>query len=196
MLRDGAIVVTSHAIKSIEELLKNLFSRLLAINEVLILGHVVNRVNILNGDRAVAAPVNQLEGLVDHVFSALGQRVSQSSDELLIGDIAIAVDIVVFHEGLDLDDLREDAISGEGLRELSLVQLFVPVVVHASENHAQRANADTTSLLDLHFKLVVDAADFDVKADAVELRHLLRELQKINYKKIPLLTFKYKSYIS
>ena len=172
MPRDGAIVVTSHAIKSIEKLLKNLFSRLPAINEVLILGHVVNRVNILNCDGTVSASVDQLEGLVDHIFSALSERVSQTPDEFLISDIAIAINIVVFHERLDLDHFGEDAVSGERLRELRLVQLFVPIVVHASENHAQRANSDTASLLDLHFKLVVNAADFNVKADTVQLGHL------------------------
>ena len=173
MLRDLTIVVASHAIKAIEELLQNFFPCLSSINEVLVLRNVVNCVDILNADSTVPASVDEREGLVDHVLSALGEGVSQSADELLVGDVAIAVDIVVFHERLNLDNLGEETVGGERLRELGLVQLFVTVVIHAAEKDTKRANTDTTSLLDLHLELVVDAANFNVKADAVQLRHYL-----------------------
>lgn len=181
MLRDLTIVVASHAIEAIEELLQNFLPRLSSINEVLVLRNVVNCVDILNADSTVSASVDEREGLVDHVLSALGKGVSQPADELLVGDVAIAVDIVVFHERLNLDNLGEETVGGERLRELGLVQLSVTVVIHAAENNTKRANTDATSLLDLHLELVVDATNFDVKADAVQLRHCLCfvwELQK------------------
>ena len=121
MLRDLTIVVASHAIEAIEELLQNFLPRLSSINEVLVLRNVVNCVDILNADSTVSASVDKREGLVDHVLSALGEGVSQSADELLVGDVAIAVDIVVFHERLDLDNLGEETVGGERLRELGLV---------------------------------------------------------------------------
>ena len=153
--------------------MQNFFPGLSSINEVLVLRNVVNCVDILDADSAVPASVDEGECLVDHVLSALGEWVSQPADELLVRDVAIAVDIVVLHERLDLDNLGEETVGGERLRELSLVQLLVAVVIHAAEKDTKRADTDATSLLDLHLELVVDAANFDVKADAVQLRHYL-----------------------
>ena len=142
--------------------MQNFFPGLSSINEVLVLRNIVNCVDILDADSAVPASVDEGEGLVDHVLSALGERVPQPADELLVRDVAIAVDIVVLHERLDLDNLGEETVGGERLRELGLVQLFVTVVIHAAEKDTKRANTDATSLLDLHLELVVDAANFDV----------------------------------
>ena len=161
--------------------MQNFFPGLSSINEVLVLRNIINCVDILDADSTVPASVDEGEGLVDHVLSALGEGVSQPADELLVRDVAIAVDIVVLHERLDLDNLGEETVGGERLRELGLVQLLVAVVIHAAEKDTKRANTDATSLLDLHLELVVDAANFDVKADAVQLRHYLCfvwELQK------------------
>ena len=166
---DGAIVVASHAIEAIEELLQNLLSRLLAIDEVLVLRNVVNGVNIINADGAVVGSVDEVEGLLDHVLSALTEWVSQTTDELLISDVTILVDIVVAHQGLNLDDLGEEAVGGERLCELTLIQLLVAIVIHSSEEDTKGADANTTSLLDLHLELVVDATNLDVKTDAVKL---------------------------
>ena len=142
--------------------MQNFFPGLSSINEVLVLRNIVNCVDILDADSAVPASVDEGEGLVDHVLSALGERVPQPADELLVRDVAIAVDIVVLHERLDLDNLGEETVGGERLRELGLVQLLVAVVIHAAEKDTKRANTDATSLLDLHLELVVDAANFDV----------------------------------
>ena len=169
MSGDGAIVVASHAIEAIEELLQNLLSRLLAIDEVLVLRNVVNGVNIINADGAVVGSVDEVEGLLDHVLSALSEWVSQTTDELLISDVTILVDIVEAHQGLNLDDLGEEAVGGERLCELTLIQLLVAIVIHASEDDTKGADANTTSLLDLHLELVVDATNLDVKTDAVKL---------------------------
>lgn len=169
MSGDGAIVVASHAIEAIEELLQNLLSRLLAIDEVLVLRNVVNGVNIINADGAVVGSVDEVEGLLDHVLSALSEWVSQTTDELLISDVTILVDIVVAHQGLNLDDLGEEAVGGECLCELTHIQLLVAIVIHSSEDDTKGADANTTSLLDLHLELVVDATNLDVKTDAVKL---------------------------
>ena len=161
--------------------MQNLVASLLAVDEVLVLGNVVDRVNILNAYRAVIAAINHVESLGDHVLLALSQRVSQAADELFVGNVAIAIDIVVAHERLNLDDLGEEVVGSKGLRELSLVELTVAIVVHATENDAEGTNADSTTLLDLHLELIVDAADFDVEANAVKLRHsvFVWELQKL-----------------
>lgn len=136
MLCDDSVIVASHAIKTIEELFQNFSSGFLAVDEVLVFRHVVNLVNIIDADGPVAAFVHHLEYLVDHVLSALGEWVSEAADELFVGDVAITIDIVVAHEGLDLDDFGEDVVGGERLGELSLVQLAVAVVVHAAEDDA------------------------------------------------------------
>ena len=169
MSGDGAIVVASHAIEAIEELLQNLLSRLLAIDEVLVLRNVVNGVNIINADGAVVGSVDEVEGLLDHVLSALSEWVSQTTDELLISDVTILVDIVEAHQGLNLDDLGEETVGGERLGEFTLIQLLVAIVVHSAEDDTKGADANTTSLLDLHLELVVDATNLDVKTDAVKL---------------------------
>jgi hypothetical protein len=179
LLRDCAVVVTSHAIEAIQEILQNLLPRLLSIDEVLVLGHVVYGVDIVNADSAIVASVDKIESLVDHVHTALVQGVPKTTDKLLVGDVAIAIHIVEAHECLNLDDLGEQAIGSERLRELSLVKLTVAIVVHTAEDDAKRANTDSTSLLDLHLELIVNAADFDVKTNAVKLRHSLWELQKL-----------------
>ena len=153
--------------------MQNFFPGLSSINEVLVLRNIINCVDILDADSTVPASVDEGEGLVDHVLSALGEGVSQPADELLVRDVAIAVDIVVLHERLDLDNLGEETVGCKSLRELGLVQLLVAVVIHAAENDTKRADTNATSLLDLHLELVVDAANFDVKADAVQLRHYL-----------------------
>ena len=166
---DSSIVVASHSVESIQELLQNLFSRLLAVDEVLVLRHVVNSVNIIDADGAIVGPVNEIEGLLNHVLSALSKWVSETTDELLVSDVTILVDIVEAHEGLNLDDLGEETVVGKRLGEFTLIQLLVAIVVHSAEDDTKGADANTSSLLDLHLELVVDAADFDVKANAVKL---------------------------
>ena len=96
----------------------------------------------------------------------------ESSNEFLVGDVAIAIHIVEPHKGLNIDHFGEEAICGKCLGELTLVQLFVAVIVHATEKDAKRSDTNTTTLLDLHLELVVDTAHFNVKANTVELRHL------------------------
>lgn len=135
--------------------------------------NVVNCIDVSDGDSARVVAINQSKGLVDHSLSALGERVTKTTNELLISDVAIAINIVVLHEGLDFDDLREKTILGKSFGKFTLVELLVTVVVHAAEEDAKRADADTTTLLDLHLELIVDAANFNVKANAVQLRHLL-----------------------
>ena len=170
--RDSAIVVATHAVEAIEELSKDLLSRLLSINEVLVLRHIVDCIDVSDRDRTTVVPVDELEGLVDHGLAALREGVSQSANELLISDVAITVHIVVLHKGLDLDNLREETVGGERLGELRLIQLPVPIVVHASEDDAKGADADATALLDLHLELVVDPANLNVESHSVQLRHL------------------------
>lgn len=171
--RDSAIVVATHAIEAIKELSKDLLSCLLSINEVLVLGHVVDCIDVGDSDCAAVVPVDELEGLVNHCLASLSERVSQSANELLICDVAIPVHIVVLHKGLDLNNLREETVSGERLGELSLIQLPVPVVVHAAEDDSEGADADATTLLDLHLELVVNPTNLNVKSHSVQLRHLV-----------------------
>ena len=169
MFSDGSVIVSSHAIKLVKESRKNFFSSLGAVDELGALRHVVNCVDVFNTDSSVVAAINQSKGLLDHVLSTLSKRISESTDELLVSDIAITIDIVILHESLNLDDLGENAEGRKSLSELLLVELLVSVVVHLTEDNTDGAEANATLLLDLHLELVVDAANFDVEADAVKL---------------------------
>jgi hypothetical protein len=166
---DGTIVVATHTVELIEELLEDFGSGLGAINEVLVLGHIVDCVNVLDGDVTVVVAVDELEGHGNHLLSTLSEGVSKSTDELLVGDVAIAIDVVELHEGLDLDNFREKAVCSQSLSELFTIQLLVAVVVHPAEEDTKRADADATALLNLHLELVVDAAYLDVEANSVQL---------------------------
>ena len=172
LLSDLSIVVSAHTIKAVKELTEDLLSGLPSINEVLVVGHVINCVDVLDRDSAIVAAIDKVKGLVDHGLTASSEWVSQATDELLVGDVAISINIVVFHKGLNLDHFGEEAVPGKSLSELALVQLLVAVIVHATEENTERADTDTTTLLDLHLELVVDTAHFNVKANTVELRHL------------------------
>ena len=118
MFGDGTIIVSSHAVEAVKELLEDLLSGLSSIDEVLVLRYIIDCVNIFNGDCAIAAAINQSKCLVDHVLAALGKWVTEASNELLVGNVAITVDIVKFHERLNLDNLREEAESIESFSEL------------------------------------------------------------------------------
>jgi len=164
---DSTIVVAAHAVKSIEELREDLISCLFSFNEVLVLGNVIDCVNVWDLKSTAAVAVNRRESLVNHVFSALRKGVSKSSDELLVANVAITINIVILHEPLDFHNFREEAESWKSLSELFLVQLPVSVVVHLAENDSKRANTDSSTLLDLHFELIVDSGHFDIKANPV-----------------------------
>mmetsp|Transcript_20665 Transcript_20665/g.27882 ORF Transcript_20665/g.27882 Transcript_20665/m.27882 type:complete len:217 (-) Transcript_20665:25-675(-) len=168
---DRAVVVAAHAVEPVQEFLQDLIAGLLSVDEVLVLRNVVDCVDISDGDSVGAVTIDEGEGLVNHGLSALGERVSEAADELLVSDVAVAIHIVVLHQSLNLNHLREKPVGGESLSELAQVELLVAVVVHAAEDDAEGADTDATSLLDLHLELVVDATDLDVEAHAVQLRH-------------------------
>ena len=136
-----------------------------------VLGNVINCVNVCDRNCAVAVAVNRREGLLNHVFSALREGVSKSSDKLFVAYVSITIDIVVLHKRLDLHNFWEEAECGQSFSKLFLVQLSVSVVVHVSENDSKRANTDASTLLDLHLELIVDAGYFDIEANSVQLRH-------------------------
>ena len=104
---DRAVIVSTHAVKTVKELFKNFLTRLGAINEVLVLGDVVKNIDISNGDLVGVVTVDQCESLVDHILPALAKGITKATNELLVRDVAITIDIVELHQCLDLDDLRE-----------------------------------------------------------------------------------------
>ena len=76
LLGDGAIVVAAHAIKSVQELFQDLLAGLSSVDEVLVLRHVVNGINVSNGDGTGVVAVDESEGLVNHSLTALGKTVA------------------------------------------------------------------------------------------------------------------------
>ncbi len=132
-----AIVVAAGSVEVIEELGENLILRLSPFEELCIHGYIIDTGNVAHSQLARAVFVKHLEGLPYHGNTSLGQFVSQSREELVIGDVAILVDVVKLHESLYLDLLGEDSEGGQSLFKLRRVEFLVAVEVHLVEDALQ-----------------------------------------------------------
>lgn len=70
--------------------------------------------------RAIA--VQHSVGLVNHGSSSGGELITKTTEELLVGNVAISIDIIVLHESLEFNLLGEQTI--KGVREVPKYKEF------------------------------------------------------------------------
>jgi hypothetical protein len=118
-------------------------------------------VDVSGLDHAGSVSVHEREGSPYHVFSSLGQLVAEAAEELFQAHLAVAVNVVVLDQRLQLDLLEEQSESVESLLELLWVQLAVSVSVVPLEDDFQVSDASAWFVLDLHLDLKQQFFDFN-----------------------------------
>lgn len=118
---DDAVVVAAGSVEVVQELGEDLVLGLSTFEELCIHGYVVDAGDVADRQLAGAVFVQHLEGLSNHGNTSLGQLVSEAREELVIGNVAILIDIVKLNERLYLHLLGEDSEGGQSLLELRSV---------------------------------------------------------------------------
>jgi len=65
-----------------------------------VFAHIESTSDIFHSDKSVSVLIHAAEGALDHSQLALGKLVTEASNELLVIDAAIAIDVVGAHEAL------------------------------------------------------------------------------------------------
>lgn len=155
-------MVAFFAFKATKEISKNLFLCFISLNKVFVLTDIIDVTNIAHVDLSRVVFVHLGECFMNDLLSALCEWFSKSSDEFFISNIAISIDIVELHKSLDFDLLGEEVECSQRISELTDIQLPVAVEIHGFEDASKRTDSNTSSLLDLHFKISIDSLNFDV----------------------------------
>jgi len=165
---DDAIVVSLGSVKVVEEVSEDFVTGLASLKELGVHGYIVDANDIGNSDLTSSGFVEHGEGLLDHSFSSLSKLISQSTEEFLVADVTVTVNIIVLHQSLELNLLGEQTESGKSLLEFSNVESFVSVEVHSLEDNSERADTNSTTLLDGELELEVQLTDHHIHVNTVE----------------------------
>jgi hypothetical protein len=87
------------------------------------------------------------ECFLHHFNSSLRKLVSQAAQELFIADVAIAIDVVVLHQSLELNLLEEESEGTEALLEFCNIKSLISIKIHLDENSPEGPNAYSSLLL-------------------------------------------------
>jgi len=104
---DFAVVVASEAVKGVKEFGKYLIRGVSTFFETLVLGDVVNGCDVTSSDKTRTIFVHQRKRSFDHLTLPASEFLSKSTQELLVANVAVLVDIVVRHKSLQVDFLGE-----------------------------------------------------------------------------------------
>ena len=63
--------------------------------------------DILGGDFSRVVFIHDVPRLLNHLLTSFSELVTQASQELVVGDIAVAIHVVVLHERLEIHLLRK-----------------------------------------------------------------------------------------
>jgi hypothetical protein len=131
----GSVVVAESvsSLEGLEELLKDLVLSLLALNDIGVLLGVVDTLDIVDVDPAVAILVELFVSLEDDLLAILAHGTADAADEFVEVDEARVVDIEVGEQLLHLTFSEAEHVVTASLGELVLVEGARVVVVHDLE---------------------------------------------------------------
>jgi len=82
---------------------------------------IIDAINVVYFDLSASISIEDSEGFLHHIDSSFGELFSKTTQEFIVADVSITVDIVEFHKSLELNLLWEDAESSKSLFEFARV---------------------------------------------------------------------------
>jgi len=143
-------------IKSVEELLKNLIDRLLARNDLGVLAGIVNLLNVIQADIAVAGDVELLVRASNQLLAVFVQLATESSQKLVERDAPICGLVILLENQVDLPLCQTQPVISKSLLEFLLVKLLVSVVIVDSKSTTDLEDAKLAAALDGVLDLLVN----------------------------------------
>lgn len=165
---DTCVVVSFSSFEVVKEVSEDFVSGLASFKEFGVHGDIVDSGDIVDFNLAGSILIEHGKGLHDHSLSSLSELISQSTDEFFITDVTITIDIIVLHQGLEFNLLGEKSEGGKSLFELSNIEDLVSIEVHSLEDNVERANTNSTALLDSELEFKVQLTDHNIHVNTVE----------------------------
>ena len=139
-LVEGDDPILISAVKADQELGQHLCLRLSAAENVRMLRSVVDAADVIDGDLAVAGPVEHLEGPAHQPGPSRVHLASQSGQKLVEGDAPVPVSVEEREDGVDVAVLQVNAHVLQPVAHLRLAQTAVAVVVHDAQYASDAAD--------------------------------------------------------
>jgi len=143
--REGAVGVR---VEGVQELLQDLVNGLLAADDFRVLAGVVQLLDVVEPDEAVAGDVELAKGAADQSLAVLVELAAESNEELIERDAAIAALVVLLKDQVDFSVGQSETVILQALLKLVLVEGFVAVVVVDAERAGDLLDAVLATALD------------------------------------------------